>query len=131
MIRMRCWRRSLGSASICLWPPLPIGRDRRRAPCSDQQYRRTLSSFAYVLLYAVRRLGLQGTELARAQCETIRFKRLKIGAQVRINVRRAHSPRVSPVSTCSARETLINSETAEAHATETARCETADTKIRN
>jgi hypothetical protein len=52
------------------------------------QIRLYFSSFAYVLLCAVRRLGLPGTELARAQCGTIRLKLLKIGAQVRIGVRR-------------------------------------------
>jgi hypothetical protein len=52
------------------------------------QNRLYFSSFAYVLLCAVRRLGLQGTDLARAQCGTIRLKLLKIGAQVRISVRR-------------------------------------------
>jgi hypothetical protein len=52
------------------------------------QIRLYFSSFAYVLLCALRRLGLQGTELARAQCGTIRLKLLKIGAQVRISVRR-------------------------------------------
>jgi hypothetical protein len=46
------------------------------------------SSFAYVLLCALRRLGLQGTELARAQCGSIPTKLLKIGAEVRISVRR-------------------------------------------
>jgi hypothetical protein len=38
------------------------------------------SSVAYTLLATLRRLGLQGTELARAQCGTIRLKLLKIGA---------------------------------------------------
>jgi hypothetical protein len=52
------------------------------------QIRLYFSSFACVLLCALRRLGLQGTELARAQCGTIRLKLLKIGAQVRIGVRR-------------------------------------------
>jgi hypothetical protein len=52
------------------------------------QIRLYFSSFAYVLLCALRRLGLQGTELARAQCGSIRTKLLKIGAQVRISVRR-------------------------------------------
>jgi len=46
------------------------------------------SSFAYGLLCALRRLGLKGTELARAQCGSIRLKLLKIGAQVRLSVRR-------------------------------------------
>ena len=52
------------------------------------QIRLYFSSFAYVLLCDLRRLGLQGSELARAQCGTIRLKLLKIGAQVRVSVRR-------------------------------------------
>ena len=52
------------------------------------QIRLYFSSFAYVLLCALRRLGLQDTELARAQCGTIRTRLLKIGAQVRVSVRR-------------------------------------------
>jgi len=52
------------------------------------QIRLYFSSFAYVLLCALRRLGLQGTELARAQCGSIRLKLLKIATQVRISVRR-------------------------------------------
>ena len=39
------------------------------------------------LLHALRRLGLAGTALARAQCQTIRLTVLKIGARVRITVR--------------------------------------------
>jgi len=46
------------------------------------------SSVAYTLMAALRRLGLVGTELAKAQCGTIRLKLLKIGAQVRITVRK-------------------------------------------
>ena len=52
------------------------------------QIRLWLSSVAYVLLHALRRLGLQRTALARAQCDTIRLKLLKIGAQVRVTVRK-------------------------------------------
>jgi hypothetical protein len=52
------------------------------------QIRLYFSSFAYVLLCALRRLGLNGSALARAQCGSIRLKLLKIGAQVRISVRR-------------------------------------------
>jgi hypothetical protein len=40
------------------------------------------------MLCALRRLGLADTELERAQCGTIRLRLLKIGAQVRISVRR-------------------------------------------
>jgi len=39
-------------------------------------------------MHALRRLGLRGTELAQAQCATIRLKLLKIGAQIRVTVRR-------------------------------------------
>ena len=51
------------------------------------QLRLYFASFAYVLMHAVRRLGTQGTELARAQCTTLRLKLLKIGVRVRISVR--------------------------------------------
>jgi hypothetical protein len=52
------------------------------------QFRLLLSSCAYVLLDALRRLGLQSTELARAQMGTIRLKLLKIGAVITRNTRR-------------------------------------------
>ena len=52
------------------------------------QIRLYFSSMAYVLLSALRRLGLAGTELAAAQCQTIRLKLLKVGALVRVTVRR-------------------------------------------
>jgi len=52
------------------------------------QLRLLLSSLAYVLLETIRRLGLRGTELARAQASTIRLKLLKIGAVVLRNTRR-------------------------------------------
>jgi hypothetical protein len=51
------------------------------------QLRLYLSSAAYILMHALRRLGLKNTDLARAQCQTIRLKLLKIGAQVRVTVR--------------------------------------------
>ena len=52
------------------------------------QLRLYFSSFAYVLMQALRRLGTEGTELARAQCSTLRLKLFKIAAQVRITARR-------------------------------------------
>ncbi len=52
------------------------------------QLRLYFSSFAYMLMHALRRLGLKGTDLANAQCGTIRLKLLKIGAQIQITVRR-------------------------------------------
>jgi hypothetical protein len=54
----------------------------------SNQLRLYFSSFAYCLLQALRRLGLRGTEMAQAQCQTIRLKLLKIGAQIRITVRK-------------------------------------------
>ena len=52
------------------------------------QLRLWFASMAYVLICALRRVGLAGTELARATCGTLRLKLLKIGAQVTISVRR-------------------------------------------
>ena len=54
----------------------------------SNQLRLYFSSFAYVLVQALRRLGLEGTELARAQCDTIRLKLFKIGAQLKVTVRK-------------------------------------------
>ncbi len=54
----------------------------------SNQLRLYFSSIAYVLLQMLRRLGLAGTELAQAQCSTIRLKVLKIGALIRITVRK-------------------------------------------
>jgi hypothetical protein len=54
----------------------------------SNQLRLYFSSLAYVLLQMLRRLGLEGTELAKAQCSTIRLKLLKIGALIRITVRK-------------------------------------------
>ena len=55
--------------------------------CSNQ-LRLYFSSFAYVLMQTLRRLGLNGTSMARAQCDTIRLKLFKIGAHIRLSVRR-------------------------------------------
>lgn len=52
------------------------------------QLRLWFASLAYVLICALRRLGLANTRLAEATCGTIRLKLLKIGAQVRVSVRR-------------------------------------------
>ena len=52
------------------------------------QLRLWFASFAYVLLEALRRIGLRHTQLANATCGTIRLRLLKIGAQVRKSVRR-------------------------------------------
>ncbi len=52
------------------------------------QMRLYLSAMAYILVSGLRRLGLKGTELAQAQVSTIRTKLLKIGAQIRVTVRK-------------------------------------------
>ena len=52
------------------------------------QLRLYFSSLAYVLVHALRRLALVGTEWAQAQVDTIRLRLLKIAAQVRISARR-------------------------------------------
>src|SRR6516225_5122863 len=52
------------------------------------QLRLYFSVMAYVLVSGLRRLGLKATELAQAQVSTIRTKLLKIGAQVRVTVRK-------------------------------------------
>ena len=54
----------------------------------SNQLRLYFSSFAYVLMCALRRMGLSGTEMAKAQCGTIRLKLLKLGAQTKITVRK-------------------------------------------
>jgi hypothetical protein len=61
------------------------------------QLRLWLASFAYVLLDALRRIGLRHTQFAAATCGTIRLKLLKIGAQVRTSVRRI---KVAMASAC-------------------------------
>ena len=52
------------------------------------QLRLYFSAMAYTLVEALRRLALKGTEWAEAQVDTIRLKLFKIGAIVRISVRR-------------------------------------------
>jgi len=52
------------------------------------QLRVYLAGMAYVLMSALRRIGLAGTEMARAQAVTIRSRLLKIGAQVKVTARR-------------------------------------------
>jgi len=61
------------------------------------QLRLYLSAAAYVLVEALRRLALEGTELAQAQVNTIRLRLLKIGAWVRWTARRVT---VSMASAC-------------------------------
>ncbi len=58
------------------------------ATFSANHLRLWFSGVAYVLMTELRRVGLKGTEMDRAQCGTIRNKLLKIGAQVLLSVRR-------------------------------------------
>ena len=76
------WRTGSRSSSCTCSPTGPAPTMRAN------QVRLFFSSIAYVLLEALRRLGLAGTELAEAQCQTIRLKLLKIGALVRVTVRK-------------------------------------------
>lgn len=62
-----------------------------RTSCHDfqaNQFRLMLSTFAYVLMDALRREYLRGTKLEKAQCDTIRLKLFKIAARVKVTVRR-------------------------------------------
>jgi len=63
------------------------------------QLRLWFASMAYVLLCALRRIGLEKTNFAKATCGTIRLKLLKIGALVRISVRRI---KIAMASACPA-----------------------------
>lgn len=76
--------------------------DRTPAPTMRaNQLRLWLASFAYVLMCAVRRIGLAGTKFQAATCGTIRLKLLKIGALVTISVRRV---KLAFASACPERE---------------------------
>jgi hypothetical protein len=61
------------------------------------QLRLWFASFAYVLIEALRRVGLRFTQFATATCASIRLKLFKIGAQVRRSVRRI---KVAMASAC-------------------------------
>ena len=67
------------------------------------QLRLWLASLAYVLIEAVRRLGLQGTQLVKATAGSIRLKLLKLGAIVTVSVRRI---KIAIASACPAKEVL-------------------------
>lgn len=58
------------------------------ARLQSNQLRLYFSSIAYCLMQALRELGLRGTKMAQAQCSTIRVRLLKIGARVRVTVRK-------------------------------------------
>jgi hypothetical protein len=60
------------------------------ATMAANQLRLWFAAMAYVLLDALRRVGLRHTRLADATCGTIRLNLLKIGARVRVSVRRLY-----------------------------------------
>src|ERR1051326_3518656 len=61
------------------------------------QLRLWFASMAYVLLCALRRIGLAYTQFAQATCGTIRLQLRKIGALVRVSVRRV---KIAMASAC-------------------------------
>ena len=69
------------------------------------QLRLWLASLAYVLVTALRRLALSGTELAQATAGTIRLKLLKLGAQVTVSVRRI---KIAIASACPLKAVFVN-----------------------
>jgi Transposase DDE domain group 1 len=71
------------------------------ATMRTNQLRLWFASFAYVLVCALRRIGLAGTQLAKATCGTIRQKLLKIGASVTVSVRRV---KLTLASACPSRQ---------------------------
>ena len=62
-----------------------IGRTASKSSSADSPI---VSATAYILMSGLRRWGLKATELAPAQASTIRTKLLKIGAQIRVTVRK-------------------------------------------
>jgi hypothetical protein len=67
------------------------------ATMQANQLRLWFASMAYVLVGALRRIGLAHTQFAQATCGTIRLKLLKIGALVRVSVRRV---KIAMASAC-------------------------------
>jgi Transposase DDE domain group 1 len=66
----------------------PVADRTSVATMRANQLRLWFASFAYLLLAALRRIGLRQTQFAVATCGTIRLKLFKIDAQVRVSVRR-------------------------------------------
>jgi hypothetical protein len=69
------------------------------------QLRLWFASLAYVLVTALRRMALHGTELAQATAGTIRLKLLKLGAQVTVSVRRV---KIAITSACPLKGVFAN-----------------------
>ena len=73
------------------------------ATMQANQLRLWFASMAYVLLCALRRIGLAHTQFAEATCGTIRLKLLKLGALVRVSVRRI---KIAMASACPWRDAV-------------------------
>ena len=69
------------------------------------QLRLWFASLAYALVTALRRIALQGTELAQATAGTIRLKLLKVGALVTVSVRRV---KIAIASACPLKGVFVN-----------------------
>ncbi len=69
-------------------PGRPVRRPHLDGDHAGQPAEAWFTSFAYVLLCAVRRVGLAHTQFAQATCGTIRLKLLKLAGLVRISARR-------------------------------------------
>ena len=82
------------------------------ATMKANQLRLWFASMAYVLLARLREVALAGTELANATVGTIRLKLLKIGAWVKLSVRRV---RIAMASGCPYQEAFTHAYAAIAH----------------
>ena len=94
---------------------LDLFADRTSAnPMRANQLRLWFASMAYVLVAALRRIGLRHTQFADATCGSIRLKLLKIGALVTISVRRI---KIAMASACpyQAEYALASCEAAQYH----------------
>ena len=89
------WRTGSRNAKATCSPSRTFDRDAMRA----NQLRLWLASFAYVLLCALRRIGLGHTQFAEATCGTVRLKLLKLAGLVRISARRIKFAFPRPVPT--------------------------------
>jgi len=78
IVRAAIWKTASRSNSCVVCRPYQCWQVRAN------QIRLYFSSAAYLLMQALRRLGLRGTQMATAQCNTIRLKLLKVGAQVKV-----------------------------------------------
>ena len=80
-----------GEAENRIGEQFELFADRASSATMDaNQLRLYFSAMAYVLVDALRRIALSHTQFAKAAAQTIRLKLFKLGAQVRISVRRIH-----------------------------------------